>query len=1001
MLKFDEKTKAYTYETGGRVQVEIGDSKQTDFLPRVKLSIWDNECNISFGIDVDKLSQAKGSKQATPTVEIEDDTVKWTDGNTTEAHFYPLDVFEGGEDGGFEFEVIWSEKPESNIINLTMNTPKDLKFYYQAPLTQEEIDEGCERPANVVGSYAVYHSSKQGDYSRMGGKNYKTGKAFHIYRPEAVDADGNKAWCELYIDPVEQIATITVPQEFLDVAVYPVVVDPTFGYTSAGGTSSYNFGGSIVGGRAISPDLSDKITFIRTFNSANSGTVSLSTAIYSSDASNNIQDRLAISNSNLSVGTTKQWQTLDIDYTFDPNTSYWLCAWASGYFTYYSDTGGSAKQYFSGGTGTFDNWPNPGGSGVTYSSRLLSIYAVYGEDLDHTIGSTTSGTSHTITPPANVEAGDLVILFFTSDGNRTLGVPTGWTILGEQASGTQAKFMVAYIIADGPMSSFAVTTSATEGTSWIVLRIPSDDISDGVPVISTAVTGTNKFPNPPSLASGFEEGAKTLWISAMGCDYNRSVDGFPSGFASNLIASRGIDFSTTSTAIATLQDTSASQDPDVFTINNSDEWVAYTLAVRFKSEEVPTLSEFEADVRRVIAIESSYPAETKRVVTGAQNYPADSRFQAIKAYGYPGDTIEQTVKAMAQLSDTFRPVIIDKEVVADTHRLVYSADISLSDSLRWTLKTYTSTGDAFSRAIKAYGYPSDIWRHVTIYNDAFADSLRGATKEQSTVADALRQGIRQYLYLGDTIKVTQSISLFGADTYKATHRIDTYPADTQRESILELSEIFHADTVRQIQAIQAHSADTLRRLALAQHFASDTLRRVLTGHDYASDALLKAIADYDFAGDTWLTTLMGYGYLSDTRRPVISGQSYFGDALLKSVKGYEHSADTVRYVVELGVYIGDTYHIIQASQVYDTDTLLKAIADYSYIADILRQVTELFAGVCITLTVTECGVGLSTVERMVSIDGQERLISMSEQERSVSLTEQERQVILEVIKCPR
>lgn len=93
------------------------------------------------------------------------------------------------------------------------------------------VRETASRPDNVIGSYAVYHATKKGN-------QYMNGKAFHVYRPIAEDALGNKAWCSLHIDkrfdPTN--LTITIPQQFLDEAVFPVVVDPDFGYATIGGS---------------------------------------------------------------------------------------------------------------------------------------------------------------------------------------------------------------------------------------------------------------------------------------------------------------------------------------------------------------------------------------------------------------------------------------------------------------------------------------------------------------------------------------------------------------------------------------------------------------------------------------------------------------------------------------------------------------------------------------------------------------------------------------------
>lgn len=90
---------------------------------------------------------------------------------------------------GYELEVVFYDKPESNKIDFNIET-NNLNFFYQPELTEKEIEYGHIRPENVVGSYAVYHKDKTGDYSRIGGKNYRTGKAFHIYRPWVKDNNG-------------------------------------------------------------------------------------------------------------------------------------------------------------------------------------------------------------------------------------------------------------------------------------------------------------------------------------------------------------------------------------------------------------------------------------------------------------------------------------------------------------------------------------------------------------------------------------------------------------------------------------------------------------------------------------------------------------------------------------------------------------------------------------------------------------------------------------------
>ena len=79
-------------------------------------------------------------------------------------------------------------------LSLTSRT-EGLVFYYQPPLTPEEIETGAHQPENVVGSYAVYHATRGNLHaSAEEAARYKTGKAYHIFRPLVKDAAGNETW---------------------------------------------------------------------------------------------------------------------------------------------------------------------------------------------------------------------------------------------------------------------------------------------------------------------------------------------------------------------------------------------------------------------------------------------------------------------------------------------------------------------------------------------------------------------------------------------------------------------------------------------------------------------------------------------------------------------------------------------------------------------------------------------------------------------------------------
>ena len=207
-------------EGAGMVSTELMKAR-----PEVRLKKWNGE--VDMGVRYTGIQTAGNRAPFTNRME-------WKDAKQ-ELHAYPLDASAGvGEDGGFEIEVVLNEKPASNRFDFTIDGADQLDFFYQPSLTQKEMDEGASRPENVVGSYAIYHKIKANH--RVGSTNYATGKAYHIYRPKAFDANGAEAWAILSY--TNGVLSVEVPQKFLDDAVYPVRVDPTFGYTTIGASTS-------------------------------------------------------------------------------------------------------------------------------------------------------------------------------------------------------------------------------------------------------------------------------------------------------------------------------------------------------------------------------------------------------------------------------------------------------------------------------------------------------------------------------------------------------------------------------------------------------------------------------------------------------------------------------------------------------------------------------------------------------------------------------------------
>jgi len=388
--------KAYRFFTHSNDEVYIGDPAETaQFKPQFLLKRWLDESYI-------KLPIGAIAKQL--RFNEENNYVVW-EGDWFTVKVYPVDkkerkvkigdtehVFIQNELGGLEFEAILKEKPLTNSFSFRIET-KGLKFYYQPPLTEElnpdEYDEVTEtyavkdgvvvvfRPPEIVGSYAVYHATKTPWHkSKEEAEKYRAGKAFHIYRPKLIDVEGKTAWAELSIDEKRGVLTITLPQNFLDEAVYPVTIDPTFGYETIG-SSSVSIGNIIRGSLFSCPET---------------GTVDSITAYVKSDTGQKVKyaiykhsdSSLVDYTSETTAPTSPDWVTLDATNNATLEAiDYVLVAWSKKdwdpfyhmyYYGYlYYDTGETDQGHYQ--SEIYNSFPDP--ASFSHGNQKFSIYCTY------------------------------------------------------------------------------------------------------------------------------------------------------------------------------------------------------------------------------------------------------------------------------------------------------------------------------------------------------------------------------------------------------------------------------------------------------------------------------------------------------------------------------------------------------------------------------------------------------------------------------------------------
>ena len=123
-------------------------------------------------------------------------------------------------DCSFEYDCILLKEPESNVISLSMEGAESFDFFRQPDFLKEPL---------LAGSYAVYKKET------LIGEG--TGKLCHIHRPEIIDARGRRCWGGLAV--VGNELRVTIPENWLSEAKYPVVVDPTIGTSTVGSQNIY------------------------------------------------------------------------------------------------------------------------------------------------------------------------------------------------------------------------------------------------------------------------------------------------------------------------------------------------------------------------------------------------------------------------------------------------------------------------------------------------------------------------------------------------------------------------------------------------------------------------------------------------------------------------------------------------------------------------------------------------------------------------------------------
>ena len=299
---------------------------------------------------------------------------KWGDESAVEIKCRDAGCFVRETKRGLEFDIALEHRPRKNTFAYDVRG-ENLAFYFQPPLSEADKARGCVRPDDVVGSFAAYHPTKRG-YNLDHGPNYEAGKVFHIFRPKAIDKNGEESWAKLSFRGGKMV--VAVDPAFLKKAAYPVIVDPEFGYHPTTPASHSTLGSDAIYGARYTATGDGTATSIAWYlaHANASGPYNFSLGLYDASTPQNRKANTAES----SLTDTPEWKVkaVTVGGSFSAG-NHWICFNSVDNVNYYYDTGpGSYCYYVAQTEGTWPATITMADAGGTDNYAAYVVYTAAG-----------------------------------------------------------------------------------------------------------------------------------------------------------------------------------------------------------------------------------------------------------------------------------------------------------------------------------------------------------------------------------------------------------------------------------------------------------------------------------------------------------------------------------------------------------------------------------------------------------------------------------------------
>ena len=318
--------------------------------------------------------------------------------------------------------------------------------------------------------------------------------------------------------------------------------------------------------------------------------------------------------------------------------------------------------------------------------------------------SPSASTSHVVTLPSGITAGDLLIICIgTSKFAGSNATASGWTYEGgQEVESTPSqhfpRMSILSRVADGSEgSTVTVTTDASKYASWIVLRVSGATAFDGLD--SSLFSGSDS-PDPPAV-SGVTSSDNRCFAIALANTETATVSSYCSGYSDSQIYEASSDSTGIAIALCSKTFASTGEDPGAFLLSTSGFCAALSFALIGTTANVANSSVTEPNDS------SSASALSTNSGTSSVTEPMDSALGYASSLGSASSNVTEPNDTSIGYADLLLQASSNVTEPVDTSYATTEGSISGSSSVTEPVDTSVATGESVNNATSSVTEPVD------------------------------------------------------------------------------------------------------------------------------------------------------------------------------------------------------------------------------------------------------------------------------------------------------